>query len=229
MAEQNQTVKVHPGPARDIDLAAWLDGVGFHPADTELKQRAHEAVRLLVALVATHLHDMLPAGRDKSIVFTVLEDVLIRSNRALAIGGGPADGVTVETLAEFIGSAKGSLAALHAVVPYDPRIAAYEAAQRGTTLEAMASLANRGMSPAGPVEPFEYRREGGEGKFAQMEIGLTGVAGIEPEVKIAVVEHDEGENVTDSAALWVDDPEVLESAASYLLTMANQLRVLRAR
>jgi hypothetical protein len=100
----------------------------------------------------------------------------------------------------------------------DPRVETYKAEQRGEP------------APVEPIVPFEYRRElGGPEHYTQLEIGLTGVAGPEPEVKIEVVEHNESENVTDGAAQFVDAPEVLESVASYLLTMANQLRALKAR
>jgi hypothetical protein len=207
----------HPGPARDINLADWLDGVGFHPAHTELQQRGHEAARLLVALLAHNLHDLLPAGRDKSLVFTHLEDVLIRSNRALALGGGPRDGVPLDNLRAIIDSIKELLADREAVVPYDPRISEYEAKQRG------------GETLDEPILPFEYVRGVESGVMRTWEMALTGVRGPEPEFKIQVTEHDEGENATDSAESFVDDPEVLEEAAAYLLAGARQLRALKSR
>lgn len=108
---------------RDIDLGEWLNGVGFHPANTSLKQLGHEAVRQQIARLGTTLHAVLPPGRDKSLVFTLLEDVLMRANRALAIGGGPnPDLVSEQALNTLIEN--GPLAA-------DPRIESYKAEQRG--------------------------------------------------------------------------------------------------
>lgn len=205
----------HPGPARDIDLAGWLDGVGFHPADTELKQRGHEAARLLVALLATHLHQILPPGRDKSLVFTHLEDVLVRSNRALALGGGPHPAVPPELLRLLIEDAKRVLADLDSVVPYDARIAQYEAEQRGET------------GPVEAVDPFVYTRSHAEGPDETIEIALTGALGSEPEVKIVVTAHDEGENVTDIGEAWIDDPDALTGMGDYLIARARDLRALR--
>lgn len=220
----------HPGPARDISLAEWLDGVGFHPADTELKQRGHEAARLLAALYATHLHQLLPPGRLKSLAFTKLEEVLQRANQALAVGKGPHALVALPNLQSLVDSLKDSLDAAGATVPYDPRISQYEAEQRGEAVPITDALAAMDAAATAPVEPFEYRREhGGSEHYTQIEIGLTGVAGPEPEVKIGVVEHNEAENVTDGAELWVNDPDVLESIATHLLTLAAQLRALQAR
>lgn len=111
---------------RDIDLAEWLDGVGFHPADTELKQLGHETVRRLIAELGVRLHYILPPGRDKSLVFKLLEDALMRANRALAICGGPdPERVTAGSLRVLIDG--GTLG--DAVLPEDPRIGEYKAEQ----------------------------------------------------------------------------------------------------
>lgn len=113
---------------RDIDLDGWLDGIGFHPANTELKQLGHEVARKLVAQLGVQLHYVLPAGRDKSLAFTALEDVLMRSNRALAIHGGPdPENVTAGSLRGIIED--GTLG--DAKIPEDPRIEQYKAEQRG--------------------------------------------------------------------------------------------------
>lgn len=124
---------------RDVDLREWLNGVGFHPADTERKQLGHEAARLAVACLAHTLHQLLPPGHDKSIVFTLLEDVLTRSNRALANGKGPAeDGFTDDELRGMVAEAKEALAlaVADAALPEDPRIGEYKADQiaRGGTV-----------------------------------------------------------------------------------------------
>lgn len=81
----------HPGTPRDVDLEVWLDGVGYHAPDSRAKLLGHQVTREYVASLGTMLHEVLPAGRDKAMVFSALEDVLMRANRALALGGGPAD------------------------------------------------------------------------------------------------------------------------------------------
>lgn len=113
----------HPGTPRDVDLDGWLDGIGFHPADTVAKQVGHAAAREFIANLGVMLHQLLPAGRDKSIVFTLLEDMLMRSNRALALGGGPA-----EQDDSYIEELKAQVAASPVGLPRDHR---YEAEQRG--------------------------------------------------------------------------------------------------
>jgi hypothetical protein len=110
--------------ARDVDLAGWLDGIGFKPANSEAKQLGHEAARKLVAKLGEQLHYVLPAGRDKSLVFTALEDVLMRANRALALGDGPNKEATLGSLRALIEEAGARL-------PEDPRIDQYKAEQRG--------------------------------------------------------------------------------------------------
>lgn len=211
----------------DIDMNDWLGGVGFHPADTERKQRGHELARLMTAAYAMHLHQLLPPGRDKSIAFTHLEDVFMRANRALAVGEGPRDGVELESSADgsraglrrMVQEFKNILADLEAVVPYDPRIHEYEAEQRGEVL----------ADPAAPVLPFEYRT-GEEGSLVRSLVAsMTATAGPKAEFLVAVDEHDEGENHSQRSDVYVDDPEVLEGFASYLLSAANQLRALQAR
>lgn len=85
-------------PARDVPLADWLDGVAHHAPTTNATVLAHTVVRRLVADLGTTLFQILPPGRDKILVFTALEDVLMRANRAVAISGGPAPHVTEEDL-----------------------------------------------------------------------------------------------------------------------------------
>ena len=211
-----------PVDARDVSLVQWLDGVGFHPADTELKQLGHEAARLLVALLATHLHQMLPPGRDKSLVFTHLEDVLMRANRALALGGGPKLGVSLDALREMVDALKATLAKLGSAVPEDARIGDYKAEQRGDTLAAMVS-----RSPLDPVAPYEYQRDI-EGGFERFEAGITAGWRGEPVARLGVVEHDNDAGTSRATAV-IDDPSVLEEISSYALAMANQLRALQAR
>lgn len=120
----------HPGAPRDVNLDDWLDGIGFHPADTVAKQVGHQAAREYIANLGAVLHELLPAGRDKSIAFTLLEDVLMRTNRALALGGGPA----VQS-DEYIQLLRNQLDASPIGLSRDHR---YEAEQRGEELEPLA-------------------------------------------------------------------------------------------
>jgi hypothetical protein len=74
---------------RDINLSEWLDGTKHHAPVTESTILAHQAARNLVGQLGTTLFQLLPPGRDKSLVYTALEEVLMRSNRAIALSGGP--------------------------------------------------------------------------------------------------------------------------------------------
>jgi hypothetical protein len=144
---------------RDIDLDDWLDGIGFHPANTEAKQLGHELARTLVGNIGSALHEILPAGRDKSLAFKLLEDVLMRANRALALGGGP-----VRQDPEAVASMKRAIDSSPTELPQDPRIDEYKANQRARGdlsetsgpeyyhLEAEARLAQRQGKQLGDVE-----------------------------------------------------------------------------
>jgi hypothetical protein len=118
-------------PARDVDLADWLDGIGFHPANTELKQVGHELARSLVALVGTHLNMLLPPGREKSLVFTHLEEVLMWGNKALAVHDGPKPSVALEDAQALLTELRQAQQMIGATLPRDARIEQYEAEQRG--------------------------------------------------------------------------------------------------
>lgn len=106
----------------DIDVDQWLDGIGFHPANSEAKQLAHQAARNLIAQLGLSLYQLLPAGRDKSLAFTHLEDVLMRANRALAVAGGPKDGAVTDDLRRVANAS---------YAPSDARIEQYKAEQLG--------------------------------------------------------------------------------------------------
>jgi len=142
-----------PGPtvARDVNLAEWLNGIGFHPANTEAKQLGHEVARNLVAQFGAVLSWLLPAGRFKSLAFTELESVLLRANQALATGGGPVSG-DLDALRELA-----TLRLVHGIdvsLPSDPRIEAYKAEQRGE--EAVEPAAeNTEAAPEETVQPDE--------------------------------------------------------------------------
>jgi hypothetical protein len=111
------------GTARDVDLGQWKTGIGFHPDSTVRKQRGHEAARLLVHRFGELLHDLLPPGRDKSLVFTLLEDVLMRSNRALALDG---PGTVTD---DFLETLVADLAEVVTGAHVDPRIDPHKAEQ----------------------------------------------------------------------------------------------------
>jgi hypothetical protein len=56
----------------------------FHPAGTEEKQNAHGSVREQCRELAHFLNEKIPDGREKSIVITKLEEVMMWANAALA-------------------------------------------------------------------------------------------------------------------------------------------------
>ena len=124
------------GPGRDVDLKAWLDGFAFHPANSKTKQLGHNILRQLVANLAGLLHAMIPPSREKSLVFTHLELVLMYANKALAVSGGPRPVVSADEAEEldYLTQMNDALmqegAALGTVLSQDPRIKEYEASQR---------------------------------------------------------------------------------------------------
>lgn len=119
-------IVTHPGAPRDVDLDAWRNGMGFHPANTITKQLGHESTRRIVGVLGEYMHNVLPAGRDKAMVFTLLEDVLMRANRALAVGGGPREDISEDDLRQGLAHLDQLGVGL---VPEDPRIKLYKAAQ----------------------------------------------------------------------------------------------------
>ena len=59
----------------------------FHPADSEVKRRAHEHVRSRCLYLAQILNEDLPEGREKSLAITNLEQVMFWANAAIARQG----------------------------------------------------------------------------------------------------------------------------------------------
>lgn len=57
---------------------------GYHPADTGDKQYAHGQVRAGCKALAKFLNTEVPDGREKSIVFTKLEEVMYWANAGVA-------------------------------------------------------------------------------------------------------------------------------------------------
>ena len=60
----------------------------FHAATTEEKRDAHTSVRQLCCQLALTLNDKLPEGREKALVVTHLEEVMLWGNAALARANG---------------------------------------------------------------------------------------------------------------------------------------------
>lgn len=56
----------------------------FHPASTEEKQNAHEAVRSQCLDLANKINEWTPDGREKSLALTHLEEVMFWANASLA-------------------------------------------------------------------------------------------------------------------------------------------------
>jgi hypothetical protein len=73
----------------DVTYGEIRDRMGFHPADTELKRRAHETARTASIAHACFMADLLPPSREKSLAMTALQEALMWSNAALALNGGP--------------------------------------------------------------------------------------------------------------------------------------------
>lgn len=73
-------------------------GMAHHAPNGERTVSAHQVARMLHQNLVGELLWLLPPGRDRSLVRTHLEDSLMRTNRAIALHGGPADHVTDEQL-----------------------------------------------------------------------------------------------------------------------------------
>lgn len=213
--------QAHPGTPRDVNLAEWLNAAGFHPADTEAKQMGHEAARVLVGLLGKHLHRLVPAGREKSVVFSHLEQARHYANQALAVHGGPPAHVDVDDLRELLMDTKRIAEEIGATVPEDLRIEQYKTGQLAPTDSA---------TPEKPFEGFRYSTGEEPAMVRTLDVRYQRYPGriADAQVAIGVTEHDEGENRREMARLYVDDPDVLEEFAAGLLAAANRLRRDRA-
>lgn len=64
--------------------------MSHHPPPDATTGEAHGLLRDLAKAHAKAVMDLLPAGREKSVVMTHLEDALMWANAAVARNGGPA-------------------------------------------------------------------------------------------------------------------------------------------
>jgi hypothetical protein len=58
--------------------------VGFHPADTPERLRAHQDVRQACRTLAVALNERLPEGRETDLALTLTEHVMFWANAAVA-------------------------------------------------------------------------------------------------------------------------------------------------
>lgn len=61
----------------------------FHPADSDNKKEAHEAVREVCLRAADEIALLVPEGRELSTSITKLEEAMFWANAGLARGDGP--------------------------------------------------------------------------------------------------------------------------------------------
>lgn len=201
---------MHPGTPRDVDLADWLNSAAFHPADTPRKQLGHEAARQLVALLGAHLHQLIPPSREKSVIFSHLEQVRHYANQALAVHQGPPEVLHEDALRFLVEDTQRIAAEIGAELAADARINEYKAGQ----LAEAAEKAFTQVKYSTGEEPEMVR---------SLSVRYMPEYG-DPFVDITVQEHHENENVSRRAAIQVDDPEVLEELAAAFLAAANRLR-----
>lgn len=100
------------GPARDITREQAAHDMAHHAPNNEDRVRGHELARTTVFAATALLLEFVPPGRDKSLMYTHLEDALMRANKALAVNGGPKDGADLEALSKSLNAALGDWATL---------------------------------------------------------------------------------------------------------------------
>lgn len=71
-----------------MDTADIANRFAFHAATTDQKRDAHTSVRQSCKRLADFLNEVVPEGREKSLAFTHLEEVMLWANAALARAGG---------------------------------------------------------------------------------------------------------------------------------------------
>jgi hypothetical protein len=75
--------------------------MSHYPPASDVTIGAHELARELAKAHAKALMDLLPPGREKSLVLTALEEALMWANAAIARNRGPAQHVSEETLVDI--------------------------------------------------------------------------------------------------------------------------------
>ncbi|MET8648427.1 Acb2/Tad1 domain-containing protein [Nocardia aurea] len=69
------------------DPAELANRFAFHAAQTQERRDEHERVRDAVGELAVKLNEWLPEGREKSVVFTNLEQAMFWANAGIARQG----------------------------------------------------------------------------------------------------------------------------------------------
>jgi len=71
----------------EMDSKDLENRFAFHAATTEEKRNDHTSVRASCHVLAVHLNNLLPEGREKSLAITHLEEVMLWGNASLARNG----------------------------------------------------------------------------------------------------------------------------------------------
>lgn len=72
------------GDPGGMDIAELSNRFRYHPPTTSERITLHGEVRTLVSELAMHLNELLPEGREKSVVMTKLEETMFWANAAVA-------------------------------------------------------------------------------------------------------------------------------------------------
>ena len=99
-----------PGPAYDIDMVEAANELRHHAPPDQRTADAHELARSTIFASLALLAAFVPAGRDKTLMKTHLEDSLMRANRAIAINGGPVATADIKALAASLTAVLGDWA-----------------------------------------------------------------------------------------------------------------------
>lgn len=70
-----------------MDKADLENRFSFHPANTEEKKQAHEAIRNMCLRMAIDINASMADCREKSLAITSLEEVMFFANAGIARSG----------------------------------------------------------------------------------------------------------------------------------------------